>query len=89
MAGLASLIIGEVIFGTPNLGRALFAVICGGIIYRFIIAIALQLGLAPTDLKMITALIVIIALAAPNFKVKISALSSAGRGKETHYANSK
>ncbi|MEA4902096.1 ABC transporter permease [Desulfitobacterium sp.] len=89
VAGLASLIIGEVIFGTPNLGRALFAVICGGIIYRFIIAIALQLGLAPTDLKMITALIVIIALAAPNFKVKISALSSAGRGKETHYANSK
>lgn len=89
VAGLASLIIGEVIFGTPNLGRALIAVICGGIIYRFIIAIALQLGLAPTDLKMITAFIVIIALAAPNFKVKISALSSAGRGKETHYANGK
>ncbi|AHF06862.1 ABC transporter permease [Desulfitobacterium metallireducens] len=89
VAGLASLIIGEVLIGTSTLGRTLIAVICGGVIYRIIIAIALQLGLAPTDLKMITAFIVIIALAAPNMKFKVSALSRAGRGKETHYANSK
>ncbi|HVJ48556.1 ABC transporter permease [Desulfitobacterium sp.] len=89
VAGLASLIIGEVLIGTSNLGRTLIAVICGGIIYRIIIAIALQMGLGPTDLKMITAFIVIIALAAPNMKFKVSALSSAARGKETNYANSK
>lgn len=89
VAGLASLIIGEVLFGAPTLSRTIFAVICGGIIYRFIIAIALQIGLNPLDLKMITAFIVIIALAAPNLKFKVSALNSAERGKETHYANGK
>lgn len=89
VAGLASLIIGEVLFGTATLGRAIFAVICGGIIYRMIIAIALQIGLAPTDLKMITAFIVIISLAAPNMKFKFSALTGVARGKETHYANDK
>lgn len=89
VAGLASLIIGEALIGTSSLGRTLIAVICGGVIYRIIIAIALQLGLAPTDLKMITSFIVIIALAAPTMKFKISDLSHAVRGKETPYANSK
>ncbi|WP_425808063.1 ABC transporter permease [Desulfitobacterium sp. Sab5] len=89
VAGLASLIIGEVLIGTSSLGRGIFAVICGGIIYRIIIAVALQIGLAPTDLKMITAFIVIISLAAPNMKFKVSALSGVIRGKETHYANNK
>lgn len=89
VAGLASLIIGEVLIGTSTLGRALIAVICGGVIYRLIIAIALQAGLNPIDLKMITAFIVIFALAAPNLKFKVSALTRAGHGKETNYANGK
>lgn len=71
VAGLASVIIGEVIVGTRSIGRSVIAVFCGAIIYRMIIAIVLQLGLAPTDLRLFTALIVIIALISPDIKKKI------------------
>jgi putative ABC transport system permease protein len=70
--GLASVIIGEVLIGTSSIGRTVFAVLCGGVIYRFIIAIVLQLGLAATDLKLVTALIVIFALVSPGIKKKIT-----------------
>ncbi|MGB3914945.1 MAG: ABC transporter permease, partial [Dethiobacteria bacterium] len=50
--GLASVIIGEAIFGTSNLLRRLIAVILGSIVYRLAIAFALELGMPPTDLKL-------------------------------------
>lgn len=86
VAGLASVIIGEVLIGTSSIGRTIFAVICGGVIYRIIIALVLQLGLEPTDLKLITAFIVIIALVSPNLKSKLSAINGGVRGKGDHYA---
>lgn len=70
--GLASVIIGEVLIGTSSIARAVFAVLCGGVIYRFIIAIVLQLGLEATDLKLVTALIVIFALISPGIKKRIA-----------------
>ncbi|ADG83522.1 ABC transporter permease [Thermincola potens] len=73
IAGLASVIIGEVLIGTSSVGRTIVAVVCGGVIYRIIIAIVLQLGLAPTDLKLITAFIVIVALVTPSMKNKFLA----------------
>ena len=82
IAGLASVIIGEVLIGTSSIGRAIIAVICGGILYRVIIAIVLQLGLPPTDLKLITALIVITALVSPGIRNKITSLGTGMRGKE-------
>lgn len=60
--GLASVIIGEVIFGTRTLLRRLVAVVLGAILYRLVIAIALELGMPPTDLKLVSALIVTLAL---------------------------
>lgn len=63
--GLASVIIGEAIFGNMNIRRATFAVIGGAIIYRIIVALALRVGLNPSDMKLMTALIVIAALIAP------------------------
>lgn len=70
--GLASVIIGEVLIGTSSLVRTIIAVLCGAVIYRFIIAIVLQLGLEATDLKLVTALIVICALISPGIKKKIA-----------------
>jgi putative ABC transport system permease protein len=70
--GLASVIIGEVLIGTSSLARTIIAVLCGAVIYRFIIAIVLQLGLEATDLKLVTALIVICALISPGIKKKIA-----------------
>ncbi|NLY79498.1 MAG: ABC transporter permease [Lysinibacillus sp.] len=64
--GLASVIIGEAIFGTKSIMRTTFAVIIGAIIYRIVLAIALRVPfLDASDMKMITAVIVILALIVP------------------------
>ncbi|MEH6994956.1 ABC transporter permease [Neobacillus drentensis] len=64
--GLASVIIGEALFGTKTIARATLAVIGGAIIYRIVVTLALRVEfLDPGDMKVITALIVIIALTAP------------------------
>ncbi|MGE4274300.1 MAG: ABC transporter permease [Desulfitobacterium sp.] len=88
VAGLASVIIGEVLVGTSSIARAIVAVICGGVIYRIIIAIVLQLGLEATDLKLLTAVIVLIALVTPGLKSKFSAFNGGIIGKGDQYANS-
>jgi putative ABC transport system permease protein len=66
--GLASVIIGEVIFGSRPLLRRLIAVILGAILYRLIIAFALEMGMPPTDLKLVSAVIVALAMAMPVIK---------------------
>lgn len=70
--GLASIIIGEVIFGYRfGFWWTLISVVLGSVMYRIVIALVLQLGLKSTDLKLLTALIVAIALSVPVFKNKI------------------
>lgn len=65
--GLASVIIGEVLFGKifRNFALRLFSVVIGCVIYFAVIALVLQLGLSTTDLKLFSALIVAIFLAIP------------------------
>lgn len=64
--GLASVIIGEALFGTKTIGRTTLAVIGGAIIYRIVVTLALRVEfLEAGDMKLITALIVILALTAP------------------------
>ncbi len=76
MIGLASVVIGEAVFGTANLLRRLIAVILGAILYRLVIAFALELGMPPTDLKLISAIIVCAALSMPAIKEKFSSLKN-------------
>ncbi len=71
VAGLAGVIMGEVIFGTRSISWVLFSVIGGSIVYRFLIAISLRLGIAPTDLKLLTAVLVVIALSIPTVRRKV------------------
>jgi putative ABC transport system permease protein len=68
VAGLASIIIGEALFGKKTVKRMTLAAIVGSIIYKFIISLGLRLGLAPTDLKMATGVMVILALGIPALK---------------------
>jgi putative ABC transport system permease protein len=68
VAGLASVIIGEAIFGKRTLLQHIIAVVCGSVVYRAVLALVLRLGLAPTDFKLLTALIVVVALASPQVK---------------------
>lgn len=68
VAGLAAIIIGETLIGKSSVQRMTLAAIVGSIIYKFIIAIGLRLGLAPTDLKLATGVMVILALGLPALK---------------------
>ncbi|WP_075617838.1 ABC transporter permease [Paenisporosarcina indica] len=66
--GLASVIIGEAIFGTKTIVRTTFAVISGAIIYRIVLGLALRVDFLDTgDMKLITAVIVIGALIVPQY----------------------
>jgi putative ABC transport system permease protein len=65
--GLASVIIGEAIFGSLTVFRATLAAVLGSIVYRIVVALALRVEwLDASDLKLITALIVIVALVLPS-----------------------
>lgn len=70
--GLASIILGEAIFGwfakKLPFWFTLVSVVLGSIVYRIVIAVVLQLGLKTTDLKLLTAVIITIALAIPVIK---------------------
>ncbi|WP_062352442.1 ABC transporter permease [Bacillus kwashiorkori] len=69
--GLASVIIGEALFGTKTIGRITLAVILGSVIYRIVIGYALQQQiLDASDMKLVTAIIVILALVIPNILEK-------------------
>ncbi|CAG5082558.1 ABC-type uncharacterized transport system, permease component [Thermobacillus xylanilyticus] len=64
--GLASVIIGEALFGAKTVFRATLAVVLGSIVYRIVVALALRVDwLESSDVKLITAIIVIIALVVP------------------------
>ena len=60
--GLASVILGEVVFGTSGLLRRLIAAALGAVLYRVIISEALYLGMESSDLKLVSAVIVAVAL---------------------------
>lgn len=66
--GLASVIIGEVLFGKKNFFTRLLSLVLGAITYRVIIALVLKMGMPANDLKMFTALTVAIALSLPVFR---------------------
>lgn len=68
VAGLAAIIIGETLLRAKTTGMNTFAAIVGSVIYRLIITVGLWVGLAPTDLKMATGAMVIIALGFPALK---------------------
>ncbi len=69
--GLASVIIGEVIFGHSSILRSLFAVVLGSILYRVIIAFVLSKGLVPNDLKLLSSVLLAVCLSLPLIKDKI------------------
>ena len=68
--GLASLIIGETVFRGRKIWVKALGAVVGCIIYRFIIAIALRLDLPSECLKLVSAVIVAIAIALPTIKKK-------------------
>ena len=65
--GLASIVIGEVVFfRARNFAIKMLAIMCGSMIYRIIIALILRLGLKTNDMKLFTAIVVAAALSLPS-----------------------
>ena len=69
--GLAAVIIGEALFRPKGVARLLLATLGGTFVYRLVISVALRMGMRAGDLKLITAVIVIIALAVPYLQKRI------------------
>jgi len=69
--GLASVIIGEALVGTMQLGLSITGAIMGSVLFRLMIAIALRMGLNPNDLKLVTAVFVFLALVTPTLLKRI------------------
>lgn len=69
VVGLASVIIGEVLFGRRSLSFGLLSAVLGAVVYRLIIAIVLKIGLFPAfALKLVSAAVVALALSVPAVK---------------------
>lgn len=77
--GLASVIIGESLVRTRQIGLAIAGAIIGAILFRLLIAVALRYGLDPNDLKISTAVFVFIALVIPRLIDKTSAYQKSRR----------
>jgi putative ABC transport system permease protein len=84
VAGLASIVVGETLLGSRKIYVKVLAVLLGSITYRVAIALALSLkvkgfSLTPSDLNLITASLVVLALVMPRLKAAW-AESRRGRG---------
>ncbi|MGQ4823932.1 ABC transporter permease, partial [Enterococcus faecalis] len=66
--GLASIIIGEVIFQELTLGERLIVIVVGSIIYQLLILVVIKLGFDTTYLKLFSAIILAICLMIPQLK---------------------
>ena len=65
---LASLIIGETLIGKGTMFRRILGVIFGSCLYRFIVAVAIRINVPAECLKLVSALIVAVAIAFPYLK---------------------
>lgn len=71
--GLASIIIGEAIFSkAKSFYVRLVGIVVGSIIYRVIVALVIFSGMPADDLKLMTAVVVVVALAFTNYRPQIT-----------------
>ncbi|MFS8543297.1 MAG: ABC transporter permease [Limnochordales bacterium] len=71
ITGLASVILGNALIKPATVFRGTLGAVVGAVLYRLAIYFALNAGFAPTDLRIVTAVIVILALAGPAVKERL------------------
>jgi len=76
--GLASVIIGEALVGSTQLGLVITGAVMGSVLFRLLVAIALRAGLDPNDLKLVTAVFVFAALILPGAIERVRAKRRGG-----------
>lgn len=72
VTGAAAVLIGEAIFGDRTVGWWIVAAIVGVVIYRLLVAVALRVGLQPTDLRFVTAVLLLLALSVPRLRFPVA-----------------
>lgn len=71
VVGLASLIIGEVLFGNLTMLERLIAIAVGAILYQFLILAVILLGVNTSYLRIFSAIILAVCLMIPELKEKV------------------
>ena len=87
--GLASLIIGETLLGKKGIARWISAAIFGSLLYRFIIALALRFDIPAEMLKLVSAVIVAMAIALPAFKENLALRKQMTQQRKRRYQGGK
>lgn len=84
VVGLAAVIVGEALFGTRSVLVWAVGCVAGSVVYRLAIAVALNsdaLGLQASDLNLVTAILVTVALILPGVRSSLSSLLSTAVAK--------
>ncbi|MCI2020405.1 MAG: ABC transporter permease [Lentilactobacillus buchneri] len=84
VVALASIIIGEVVFGDLTMNERLIAVTIGSILYRFVILIVLKLGFNANDLNLISAIVLALFMMFPVFEKRFRIRQTLSRGLSKH-----
>lgn len=83
VVGLASVIIGETIFGRRSVMTGLISAVVGSVIYRLIISVVLKYDILPVYMfKLVSAVVVAVALAIPAIKQGIDKAKLISRGRK-------
>ena len=81
---LASLIIGETLLGKRSMPRRVIGVVFGSCLYRFIVAVALRFNVPAAAMKLVSALIVAVAISMPAIRQKIAFEKRKQEAKRLH-----
>lgn len=82
VVGLAAVMVGEAVMPARRIVIATLAVIVGSILYRMVVALALNadfIGLQAQDLKIITAVLVVVAMMLPGMRKRFLGNTGTGR----------
>ncbi len=72
VTGAAAVMIGEAIFGDGSIGRWIMATMVGVLIYTFLVVMALRVGMEPTDLKLVTAVLLLVSISLPRWRKRVT-----------------
>lgn len=76
VAAIASVMLGEMLFGSMGLRMMLSGVILGSVIYRMLLSLGLRFNFPAEDFKMLTAVLVLLTLSVPAVKEKVTRVNS-------------
>jgi len=68
VTGAAAVMIGEAIYGDGSIERWIMATLTGVLVYQFLVVLALRVGMEPTDLKLVTAALLLASIALPRLR---------------------